>query len=98
MVATLNGLAVDEDPPRWSVDDSLRAAAGSGPQYSAAVYLLARSPVFPAPPETGVERYLPESGGINVPKCPARRGGLGSLNGRALSPLDRGAQGECLAR
>ena len=68
MVATLNGLAVDEDPPRWSVDDSLQAAAVSGPQYRAALYLLARSPVFRAPPETGVERYLPESGGINVPK------------------------------
>jgi hypothetical protein len=50
----------------------LQAAAARGPQYRAALYLLTRSPLFRARPETWVERYLPETGGIDFPKLLAR--------------------------
>ncbi len=50
----------------------LQAAAARGPQYRAALYLLTRSPMFRARPETWVVRYLPNGGGIDFPTLLAR--------------------------
>lgn len=40
--------------------------------YRAALYLLKRSPLFRARPQTWVERYFPDTGGIDFPKLLAR--------------------------
>lgn len=50
----------------------LQTAEARGPQYRAALYLLTRSPLFRARPETWVVRYLPTTGGIDFPKLLAR--------------------------
>lgn len=51
---------------------ALQIAAARDAQYRAALFLLTRSALFQSRPESSVERYLPEGGGIDFPTLLAR--------------------------
>lgn len=50
----------------------LQTAVARGHQYRAALFLLTEAPLFRSRPKTWVERYLPDTGGIDFPTLLAR--------------------------